>query len=141
MRNQENNTAELSVTSITVHYTQTINLKQDSRSFYDAIKFCFETPGIKEFTPVKVTLNDDHKTLYFAENKFGAYIAGYITYEELIEATECDGIYRNILGFETLEKNQIESEQLWKRKSDELILIDDDVYVCIQFCEKNFLIV
>lgn len=138
MQNQEEKTSELP-TKATFYYQQSYNFPQTSRSFYDAVKFCFETPGLKEFTPIKVVLEEEGKTLYFDERLFGAYIAESITYEQLIEATECDCLLRNIREFELSTGENISHGSLWKKKGDEIILIDDDQYICIELPASNFI--
>lgn len=138
MQNQEETTSELP-TKATFFYQQSFNFPQTSRSFLEACKFIFEAPGLRNHTPIKVVLDDEQKTLYFDENKFGAYIAGVITYDELIQATECDCLLRNIREFELSSGQTIPCASLWKKKGDEIILVDDDHYICIELPDSNFI--
>lgn len=69
------------------------------------------------------------KKLYWDKNLFRAYDQGDLPDAELIERTECLGLFRNWLEVAT-DDDPIEPESLWKLTDEGYILIDDDRFHC-----------
>jgi hypothetical protein len=126
-------------TNVTFYYAQTYNFPQTSRSFLDAVKYISEMPGLREHSPIKVVINDQNQTLYYNETTFASYVAGSISFEELVEKTQCDAVLRNIREFELANKQTIPCASLWYKRGDDIILVDDDQYICIKLPDSNFI--
>ena len=124
---------------VSFHYKETMTLKQTSRSFIDAVKFCFESPGIRSHDPIKVVFNSTKKVLYFDKNKFQAFANGEKDLEELVEETQCDGVFRNIVDIELRKDHIIEHASLWKKVDNNFILIDDDQHIAVECTGGNFI--
>ena len=49
----------------------------------------------KDLTPIKILIPSTGKLLCAERDLFNAYLKGEIEIKDLIEATECEGIFRN----------------------------------------------
>jgi acetylglutamate kinase len=107
------------------------------KSFKAAIKTVLNKEIIKE-TPIKVMFPSTNKTLYFDKELFASYIADDIEQPELIECTECQGLFRNISKLLTNTHEEIEEKSLWKKSHNKLILVDADEYITSDYVEKLF---
>ncbi|WP_116787609.1 hypothetical protein [Flavobacterium psychrotrophum] len=73
----------------------------------------------------------DGQLLLFSRQKLFAYTAGELSYDEVIGALKCDGLYRNTKLLHFKGAIQVEAYSLWRLLGDELVLVDDDVFaVC-----------
>ena len=107
------------------------------KSFKQAIIAVLNEEIIKE-TPIKVVFPSTNKTLYFDKELFASYITGEIDQPELIETTECDGLFRNVSKLLTNTHEEIEPQTLWKKANNKLILIDNDDYITCDYVETLF---
>ena len=107
------------------------------KSFKAAIKAVLNEEIIKE-TPLKVVFPATKKTLYFDKELFSSYSNGDIDQPELIECTECDGLFRNISKLLTNTHEEIEEKSLWKKSHNKLILVNADEYITSDYVEKLF---
>lgn len=110
-------------------YANGDKLAVTNKSFTDALKMVLNGTFIKRGTPIKVYFPSTQKTLYFDDDYFRSYIQGNIDQPELIELTECDGLFRNKMEIETTKYPEIEPGSLWKKQGSHLILIDKDDYI------------
>ena len=123
------------------YYLNGVSLESKSRTLKDAIQFVFEAPDLKNQTPIKMVFESTGKTLYFDDSKFRSFLEDKIELDELIKATECDGLYRNNEAIEITKRDVIDSGFLWKLKNGNYILIDDDRYLPIKAPNNNFTLV
>jgi hypothetical protein len=65
------------------------------------------------------------KQLYFDENEFQSFIDDEITAQQLMEATQCESLYRNMDDLVS-RKTTIDAGALWKCNGETLTLIDID---------------
>jgi len=107
------------------------------KSFKAAIKTVLNKEIIEE-TPIKVFFPSTKKTLYFDKELFTSYISGDIEQPELIECTECQGLFRNISKLLTNTHEEIDEKSLWKKQNNILILVDADEYITSDYVEKLF---
>ena len=112
-------------------------LSISDKSFKQAIRTVLNEEIIKE-TPIKVLFPNSRKTLYFDKQLFTSYIAGEIEQSELIECTQCDGLFRNTSKLLTNTHDEIEPNSLWKKQKNVLILINDDEYITCDYVQDLF---
>lgn len=113
-------------------------LESKSRNFLDAIKFVFEAPGLKNHTPLKLVVKSTGKILYFDDLKFKAFANDEITIEELIQETECEGLFRNKVDIELNKSDIIDTGSLWKLIKGKYILVDSERYIAVVAPDDNF---
>jgi len=114
---------------LTFYYDKNVQLTTKSKSFKEAVQFILDRKEPTEFTPIKMVAESTGKTLYFDENKFKAFLQGEYTETEIIQATECDGIFRNTEDITISKDDVIDSGALWKLMDKHYVLIDDDRFL------------
>jgi hypothetical protein len=124
--------------SFVFYYSPTIKLETKQKNFGQAIDFVLARHEPTEFTPYKMVITSTGKTLYFDEGFFKEFNLGNISKQELIELTECDGLFRNKEEIGLIGKLTIDAGSLFKRIDDKLILVDDDNYIAIEYPDANF---
>jgi hypothetical protein len=87
--------------------------------------------------PLKVVLPSS-KILYFDKQLFTFYINGEIEQPELINLTQCDGLYRNKVKLLTNTHDEIDAGTLWKRHDDRLNMVSMDEYIPCEYVENLF---
>lgn len=113
-------------------------LEQNHHSLKHMVKFALQIAEQNSIIPLKVIFPSTGKLLYFDDELFKEFTNGKIAQSELIEVTQCDGLYRNKESLR-LKSNQIIDEgALWKKDKDKLILIDNDDYISTLFDDKDF---
>jgi hypothetical protein len=118
-----------SIFAIEYIYANGEKLTVTNKSFTESVKMVLNGTFIKRGTPIKVFFPSTKKTLYFDDDYFRQYIQGNLDQSELIELTECDGLYRNKIEIETKKYLEVEHGSLWKKQGNNFILIDKDDYI------------
>lgn len=118
-----------SIFAIEYIYANGEKLTVTNKSFTESVKMVLNGTFIKRGTPIKVFFPSTKKTLYFDDDYFRSYIQGNLDQAELIELTECDGLFRNKLEIETPKHPEIDPGSLWKKQGNHLILVDKDDYI------------
>lgn len=118
-------------------YPTGAKLSLNDKSFREAVKFVLNGQFIKN-TPIKVVFPTTKKILYFDDDYFRSFIQENINQEELIELTQCDGLYRNKGHIYVHPYGSIEQGSLWKFQNGELYLIDKDDMVITKLDEDSF---
>ncbi len=113
-------------------------LSINDKNFRDAVTKVMKEHLTFKNMPVKVLFPTTKKILYFDQNVFYAYLKQDIDQSELIEKTQCEGIFRNVSHFRTNDKEEIEAHSLWKKEGDFLYLVDDDLPVRSSYVEALF---
>lgn len=121
------------------HYTDAITLKTTTKTFEEAIVFIMKVPRFASHPPLKIVVETTGKILHFDEQKFQAFVDGDLEAPELIEQTECDGLFRNKEDIQIAKHDIIDSGSLWKLKGKTLLLVDDDRHIPIVFPDDNFI--
>lgn len=106
--------------------------------FNDIIRMALKKENFNGSVPLKVIYPESKIILYFNEELFNAYIEGSISKMELVEATQCDELYRNNIKITTLKDYSIDAFSLWMRKGTNMILVDDDNYQEYSFVPHYF---
>lgn len=83
--------------------------------------------------PMLLELATPAKKLYYQPGILHWYISGQSTFHEVLEALWCQGLYRNRTNLVTQRDYQIEAGNLWLRRGEELLLINDDEFVSCEF--------
>ena len=107
------------------------------KSFKQAIRTVLNEELIKE-TPIKVLFPNSKKILYFDKQLFTSYIKGDIDQAELIESTQCQGLFRNTTKLLTNTQEEIEPGTLWIKRNNVLSLINDDEYITCDYVDTIF---
>ena len=108
------------------------------KSFREAITKVMNDHLTFDNQPIKVVFPTTKKVLYFDMNVFYAYIKNDIEQLELIEKTQCDGLFRNNTFLKTDTDEEIEPHSLWKKHSSEMHLVNEDIPVKCDYLEKLF---
>lgn len=119
----------MSNVEIKVFYAKGIRLHIANRSFREAMKLIWVSPAFTNYDPIKIVFQSTGKTLYADKQSFINFLNNKLSMEELIEATQCDEVYRNTKELKTDDESIIDCGSLWKATQKELVLIDDDNYV------------
>ena len=109
------------------------------KSFRDAVTKVMNNHLTFENQPIKVVFPTTKKVLYFDMNVFYAYLKNDIEQLELIEKTQCDGLFRNNTFLKTDTDEEIEPHSLWKKHGREMHLVNDDIPVKCDYLEKLFI--
>jgi hypothetical protein len=102
-----------------------------------AVEMISTNETLKKYYVLKLSLPDAGLILYFDDHAFLQYNQGDITYDELIERTQCDELYRNWLEINT-GNDIVEPGALWMLKGNTLTLIDEDRFISITFDKEAF---
>lgn len=114
-------------------------LEINDKSFRAAITKVMTDHLTFENQPLKVVFPTTKKVLYFDLNSFYAYLKEDIDQMELIEKTQCEGLFRNNTFLKTNTEEEIEPHSLWKKHGNEMHLVNDDIPVKCDYIEKLFI--
>lgn len=115
-----------------------IKLTLKDRNFKQMIEYLHDKPGIKEHEPICLYFPTTKKYLVYKKELFLGYLKGEIEQTELIEETQCDGLYRNKNLIDTNLGESIDAGALWKKQGNYLTLVNDDGYIQTEFFEESF---
>ncbi len=115
-----------------------VKLTLKDRSFRQMIEYIHEKPGIKEHEPICLYFPTTKKYLVYKKELFLGYLKDEIEQTELIEDTQCDGLFRNRNLMETHLGESVDKDSLWKKQGEFMILVDDDSFVTSNYFEENF---
>lgn len=121
------------------HYTDAITLKTTTKTFEEAIVFIMKVPRFASHPPLKIVVETTGKILHFDEQKFQAFVDGDLEAAELIEQTECDGLFRNKEDIQIAKHDIIDSGSLWKLVGRNLTLVDDDRLAILLYNKEDFI--
>lgn len=121
-----------SIHTIEFQYPNGEKLTVTNKSFLESVKMVLNGKFDKIGTPIKVLFPTTKKVLYFDDDYFQSYLADNISQSELIELTECDGLYRNKEDRNDFKHPFVEKGALWKKQGDSMILIDRDQYISLE---------
>ena len=113
-------------------------LSVTDKSFRDAVAFVVKTKTIFNNEPFKIEFTKTDKVLYFNKNAFYAYLDNELSEPELLELTQCDGLYRNNTKLKTNTEEEIDKGSLWMLRNKFLYLIDDDDLIKSEYLEALF---
>lgn len=121
-----------------VVYPGGVTLTLTEKTFEEMVRFIHEKPSIKDHEPMYVYFPAPQKHLVYDKNLFEAYLKAELKQEELIERTECDGLYRNKYHMQSEHGDTIEPGCLWKRKGLDMMLVNDEDFALAEFFEESF---
>ena len=108
-----------------------------NKSFKEAVATALNKELFKQ-TPIKVVFPNTKKILYFDDNLFSSYLQNQIEQPELIQLTQCEGLYRNKVKLLTNTHEDIDPGTLWKRNGNTLQLVSTDDSVTSEFIDDLF---
>lgn len=123
---------------IKITYSDGTSLEQNNKSFKAMIKLAFIIGEQNCIQPLKVLFPTTGKVLYFDDTLFRSYINEELEQPDLIDQTQCEGLYRNRAELILSDKSIIDPGALWKKFGKNLILIDADEYITSPLNEKAF---
>jgi len=110
------------------------SISYDRYSFKEVMTEIFSNHLFDKREPLKITIPDKNLTLYCNMQTIHNFISGEISRQELEAYLKCDDLYRNTQNVKTdLHREEIDEGCLWRRIGDEVILINDDLYVRAPF--------
>ncbi len=119
----------MSSVDITVYYSKTVLLSLKGKSFKDCCEIVFSSDLFGEQQPLKIVFNGTNKVLYADRNLFNDFLNESLSMFDLIQATECEELYRNKTEVITEDGFHIEPGYLWKLKGQCVYMIDDDNFI------------
>ena len=122
---------------VEVLYTGGVKLNLKNKSFKEIVQFIAQMPGLKDYDPLQLKFSTG-KVLYYDKAAFTQYLEGNIEQPELVELTECEGLYRNKTQLVLDDGTEVDAGQLWKLQHEYLIMVDDDEYVSSDFDPNAF---
>lgn len=90
---------------------------------------------LKKYTPLKIIIGE--RVMCYNNNLFASFQQGATHYSELIEATECDEVYRNINDIHVGEIT-VDAGALWMLNGKELTWVNDDEFLTYPLTERIF---
>lgn len=108
------------------------------KSFREAVAFVVKSKMVFNNEPFKVEFTKTNKVLYFNKSAFYAYFDNELSEPELLQLTQCDGLYRNNTKLKTNTNEEIDKGALWMLRDKFLYLIDDDDTVKSEYLETLF---
>jgi len=122
---------------VEVLYTGGAKLHLKHKSFKEIVQFVTEKPGLKDYDPLQLKFSTG-KLLYYDKAAFTQYLEGNLEQAELVELTECEGLYRNTKPLVLEDGTEVDAGQLWKMQHEYLLMVDDDDYVSSDFDPNAF---
>lgn len=113
---------------IKVYYGEGISLTLKGNSFIKSMLIAWGGVIGETQEPIKIEFLSTGKVLYAHKETFMAFLQKEISMEQLIESTNCDNVYRNVLPI-YYQGNEVEQGYLWIRYQNKMILIDDDDHI------------
>jgi hypothetical protein len=101
-------------------------------TFKDIVATLLEDAKFKDLDPLKIVFTTG-KTFYFERHKFLRYHQGELDFADLVQETECDGLYRNKAALKSKHGYEVEPDSLWLLQGDTLELVHEDEYVACEF--------
>jgi hypothetical protein len=123
--------------SVVVRYLDGAKMTMNGISFNQCIRKVHEDAEKNNRTPLVLTFSTGKK-IYYDEEQVQNYVENNIDQLELVEATECDGIYRNTTKMKMENEEELEEGWLWTKKGDYVFLVDKDRSVYCEFDERLF---
>lgn len=126
------------IKEMVVLYPGNKRLTLNDKTFQDMVSHILEKPGFKEHEPLCLHFPATGKYLVYQKELFNSYLSGETSQHELIEATSCDGLYRNknIMDFKI--GGWIDAGSLWKRIGQIMVLVTDDEHIAADYYEGGF---
>ena len=121
--------------SLSFVYSSGFTLTANRISFKACLNLALSLPNAQDIVYVKAV--STKKTMLYDESLFSDFLKGFLSLPELIELTECDAVYRNIMNCQFKSFN-IDSGSLWVLRSGKYELVDDDQFVSVTFPDNNF---
>ena len=119
-------------------YPEGAKLTLRDRSLKEMIEYINEKPGIKEHEPICLYFPTTKKYLVYDKNLFEAFLKGDIEQTQLIEQTQCDGLFRNKNLMDTRLGETVDSGSLWTLQGDVLVLVFEDGTIFAEYNEASF---
>lgn len=120
------------------YYDKGITIEVKNRSFKEAIQFIFDLPGMKIQSPLKMVAISTGKQFYFDKERFQAFLDDEYSQRELLEATQCDGLFRNKVDL-VCGGIEIDHYSLWKLVNKKFVLIDAEQNIAVMSPDDNFI--
>lgn len=127
------------IEKIHFQYPKGQQLEVKDKSFTEAIKFVLNGNFGKVGTPIKITFPTTNKILYFDDDYFRQFIQGHLSQKEVIELTQCDGLFRNKEAVVTENNTTIDAHSLWKKEADNYTLVDNDNHIVVTKKASTFI--
>lgn len=113
---------------VKVYYGEGISLTLNGNSFIKSMLIAWGGVIGETQEPIKIEFLSTGKLLYAHKETFMAFLQKEISMEQLIESTNCDDVYRNVLPI-YCQGNEVEQGYLWIRHENQMVLVDDDDYI------------
>ncbi|SFU49209.1 hypothetical protein SAMN05216480_10553 [Pustulibacterium marinum] len=82
---------------------------------------------------IKIVFLDTGNVWAYSKSAVNAFLNGELLYEELEERYQCDNVYRNTETVIAENRTSYYPGNLWCKKEDHLVLVDDDDYIITEY--------
>jgi hypothetical protein len=123
--------------SCKVSYLDGATMELNGISFNQCVRKVHEDAEKNDRTPLVLTFSTGKK-IYYDEEQVRNFVENNIDQLELVEATECDGIYRNTTKMKMENQEELEEGSLWTKKGNYVFLVDKDRSVYCDYDERLF---
>lgn len=124
--------------SAEARYLDGATMQINGISFNQVIRKVHEDAQKHDRTPLLITFSTG-KNLYYDEEQVRNFVENNIDQLELVEATECDGIYRNATKLKMHGGEELEEGWLWTKKGNYVFLVDKDRSIYCDYDERLFI--
>lgn len=124
--------------TVVVTFLQGEKVTFSDKPFLEVIQETF-SEKFEKLVPVKILFPKTGKILYADKTYCVRFLEGKTTTEELVSASQCDGLFRN--KEDILDKDYgmtIDAGSLWMKKDKVCLLINDDEYISVFYNEDEF---
>lgn len=108
------------------------------KPFISAMSLLWTSLLYKDLIPLKIKFPQTGKILYADRAAFNAFLNDDIGIKELLEITECDGLFRSLHEMKCKDEI-IEAGSLWKRTNKSLELAENDYLYIADFEPDSFI--
>jgi len=127
----------MSKVNCVVRYLDGATMSMTGISFNECIRKVYDDAQKNQRNPLLVEFSTGKK-LYYDEEQVRNFVENNIDQVELVEATECEGLYRNTTRLKMDEHDELEEGWLWTLKGQYVFLVDKDRSIYCPFDERLF---
>ena len=127
----------MSSLSVKVRYLDGSTMSIAGKSFNESIRHIYSDAEKNKRSPLLLEFSTGKK-LYYDEEQVRNFAENNIDQLELVESTECEGLYRNTTRLKMDEGEELEEGWLWTKKGNCVFLVDKDRSIYCDYDERLF---
>ena len=123
--------------TITVKFQGGKTVVFKNTTLIDIAKRLLNQATFVNLNPMLVIFNTG-KQLYFNKSEWNEFLNNTLSIQELFENCETEGLWRNTETVNFENKLDLDPKALWRKKGNQLILVDDDWNIIVNFKDHKF---